>query len=165
MMITLEMVRKRLEREGIGYTIRRNVSDEYWAAHVIRITGGPEEAPLRIVFGEAQGEERFIDLRFGRYEYELFSFSEDTVMDELFQDIQSVLAGKTKVISAWHTRSQRWRGDACYYIAPGEEDDDSAEYAAVLHRLERPKNKLARLLLRRITYAVYNWHTYREITR
>ena len=162
-MITLEMVRKRLDSEGIAYTIQRNVSDEHWAAHVIRITGGPEEAPLRIVFGEAQGEERFIDLRFGRYEYELFSFSEETVMNELVQDIQAVLAGKIRVISAWYTHTQRWRGDACYYVAPGEEDDDSDEYAAALCRLERPKTWLARQLTRRITYAIYDWQTYREI--
>ena len=101
-------------------------------------------------------------MRFGRYDYELFEY-DDCVLDELMQCIHAVLAGKTKIIAAWYTRTRRWYGDACYYVAPGEEEDNSDEYAAALRRIERPRNWLIRRLTRHITYAVYNWHSYREI--
>lgn len=164
-MVTLETVEQRLADEGITYTIQPAAQDEHWAARVIRIDGGCKEAPLRVVFGDTNGEYRFIDLRFGRFDYELFSFSEENVMDELMQDIRAVLEGKTKVISAWYTRGRRWYGDACYYVAPGEEDDGAEEYAQALGRISRPKNWLASRLTRRVTYAVYDWNSYREITR
>lgn len=164
-MVTLDSVKQRLTEENIRYIVRPADPDEHWAGNVIWIGGGCKQAPLRIVFGDAQGEHRFIDLRFGRYDYELFSFSEESVMDELMQDIHAVLAGKTKIIFAWYTRTRRWHGDSCYYIAPGEEDDDSEEYAAALRRIERPRNWLIRRLTRSVTYAVYDWDSYREITR
>ena len=164
-MITLETVKQRLYDEGIHYTVHLDVTDEHWDSNVIKIDGGCIEAPLRVVFGDANGEYRFIDLRFGRYDYELFDFCEENILDELVEDIRAVLAGKTRVISAWYTRTRRWRGDACYYVAPGEEDDDSVEFAAALCKIGRRKNWLVRILTRRVTYAVYDWNEYREIPR
>ena len=164
-MITMEDVRRRLDAEGMAYTVRLNVKDEHMASHAIIMDGGCKEAPLRVVFGEAEGEQRFIDLRFGQFDYELFQYSEETVLDELAEDIRAVLSGKTKVISAWETCTHRWRGDACFYVAPGEDEDDSDEYAAAVRRIERPKCRLLRCLTSRVTYAIYDWHSYREIIR
>ena len=164
-MITMEDVRLRLKAEGISYIVQRDIKDEHWASHAIIIDGGSKEAPLRVVFGEADGEQRFIDLRFGQFDYEFYQNTEESVMDELVDAIRAVISGKTKVISDWYTETKRWRGDACFYVAPGEEDDGSYEYTAALQRIERPKSRLCRLLTRSVTYAIYDWFSYREITR
>lgn len=155
----------RLDAEGISYIVQRDIKDEHWASHAIIIDGGSKEAPLRVVFGEADGEQRFIDLRFGRFDYELYQNTEESVMDELVDAIRAAIAGKTKVISAWYTRSKRWKADACFYVSPGEAEDDSLEYAAALQRIERPRSRLCCLLTRSVTYASYDWFSYREITR
>lgn len=164
-MVTLKTVQQRLDDEGIPYSIHKNIKDEHWASHAIVIDGGCKKAPLRIVFGEAEEEQRFIDLRFGQFEYELYQCTEESVLDELVDAIRAVISGKTKVIYAWYTRTKSWKRDSCFYVAPGEEDDDSLEYAAAVQRIERPKSRLCRILTGRVTYAVYDWFSYREISR
>ena len=164
-MHTIENVMRILTEEGIAFTQVNepmNVGYGFGKGIWLRIDGGCKEAPLYIEFSVMN---KVFDLHFGRYSFELFEYSDECVLSELMKNIHAIMAGKTRIIWAWRTKSGGWHADACYYVAPGEEDDDSEEYAAALRRINRPVNWLARRLTRRVTYAIYDWYTYREITR
>lgn len=164
-MHTIENVMRVLTEEGIVFSqvdepvdVGYGFGEGVW----LKIDGGCMETPLYIEFSEYN---KVFDLHFGRYSYELFEYSSECILTELMKNIHAIMEGKTHIIWSWYTKSGRWHADACYYVAPGEEDDDSAEYQAALQRIERPRNAVSRLLTRRVTYAIYNWHSYREITR
>jgi len=163
-MHTMENVIRILTEEGIAFTQvyePTNVGYGFGKGIWLQIDGGCKEAPLYIEFSVMN---KVFDLHFGRYSYELFEYSEECVLSELMKNIHAIMEGKTHIIWSWHTKSGRWHADACYYVAPGE-DDDFQEYHAALKRIDQPRNIISRFFMRRVTYAIYNWHSYREITR
>ena len=164
-MHTLENIMQLLTEDGIAFTQvdePTNIGYGFGKGIWLQIEGGCQEAPLYIEFSEYN---KVFDLHFGQYSYELFEYSEECLISELMNNIHAIMEGKTHIIWSWETKSGRWHADACYYIAPGEDDDDSSEYHAAIQRIERPRSMLSRFLTRRVTYAIYNWSTYREITR
>ena len=164
-MHAIENIMRILTEEGIAFTQvdePKNVGYGFGNGKWLQIDGGCKEAPLYIEFSE---HNKVFDLHFGRYSYELFEYSEEGLLSELMNNIHAIMAEKTHIIWACKTNSGRWYADACYYVAPGEDDDDSAEYHAAIQRIERPRNMFSRFLTRRVTYAIYSWNTYREITR
>ena len=164
-MHAIENIMRILTEEGIAFTLvdePKNVGYGFSKGKWLQIDGGCKEAPLYIEFSEYN---KVFDLHFGRYSYELFEYSDECVLSELMKNIHAIMEGKTHIICSWHTKSGRWHADACYYVAPGEGDDDSDEYYAALRRIERPRNMISRFLSRHITYASYNWNSYRKIIR
>ena len=164
-MLAIENIMRILTEEGIAFAWvdePKNVGYGFGKGKWLQIAGGCKEAPLYIEFSEYN---KVFDLHFGRYSYELFEYSEESLLSELMNNIHAIMAGKTHIIWSWKTNSGRWYADACYYVAPGEDEDDSAAYHAAKQRIEHPRNFITRFLTQRVTYAIYNWNTYREITR
>ena len=132
---------------------------------VLQVEGGNEKTPVWIEF--LPGEEGMVlcDLYFGEYAFELFQNSDEVIRQTLTGTIRDILSGKIRVITSWTSKSIAWNGDQCFYIAPGEEEDDSAEYATALRKIEKPRGWFSQHFGTETTYAVYNWTAYREITR
>ena len=164
-MITLENIKRVLTEEGISYTQveqPEKVGFGFGKGIWLQIEGGCREAPMYIEFSVMN---KVFDLHFGRYSYELFEYSEEHVLSALMENIHAIMDGKTHIIWAFNTKRDSWCWDACYYIAPGEADDDTEEYRKALRRIEKPRGWFGQRLGAETTYAIYNWYSYREITR
>ena len=135
------------------------------AVFVLKIAGGNEKTPLWLEFQPGDGGMVFYDLYFGEYAFELFQNNDEMIRQTLTENIRNVLAGKIHVIVSWSGKNISWNGDACYYIAPGEADDDTEEYRKALRRIEKPRGWFGQRFGAETTYAIYNWYSYREITR
>ena len=177
----LDDVRLLLQRAGIPF-VQKDYANEraYLQAYfrrpnlkgrsdepvsVLLVEGGSEKTPVWLEFLPGAEGMSFRDLYFGEYSFEFFQNGDNVIRQMLTETIRDILAGKIHVIASWNSRNLAWNGDYCFYIAPGEEDDDSDEYAAVLRRIERPRGWFSKRFGGENTYAVYNWHSYREITR
>lgn len=177
----LDEVRLLLQRAGIPFVQEDYANErEYLQAYfrqpnlkrcsdelvsILLVEGGSEATPVWLEFLPGEEGVAFSDLYFGEYAFEMFQNGDEVIRETLAETIERILDGKIHVIVSWNSRNLAWNGDYCFYIAPGEEDDDSDEYAAVLRRIERPRGWFSKRFGGENTYAVYNWHSYREITR
>ena len=141
----------------------KRCSDE--SVSILLVNGGNAKTPVWLEFLPGEEGMAFRDLCFGEYSFEFFQNGDKVIRQTLTETIRDILAGKIHVIASWNSRNLAWNGDYCFYIAPGEADDDSDEYAAVLRRIERPRGWFSQRFGSETTYAIYNWHSYREITR
>ena len=177
----MDEVRLMLQQAGIPF-VRKDYPNEreYLRAHfrqpnlkgrsdktlsVLRVEGGSEKTPVWLEFLSGEAGLAFCDLYFGEYAFEMCQNSDEVIRQTLTETICDILSGKIHVIASWNSKNLSWNGDRCFYIAPGEDEDDSAEYAAALRKIEKPRGWFSQHFGMETTYAVYNWTTYREITR
>lgn len=115
---------------------------------------------LELQFTSAGDGFRFAELWFGEYTFELFDIEEGFLEAELLDIIRKIRSGNLQVIVANDLGRKRWLWDAGFDM-----NEDYADFAAVLKRIQKPKSLWDKLTKRRIQYEIYNWNTYRCILK
>ena len=179
--MTLTDAKMLLEKRRIPYqTAQYENEADYWrhlmpfpytqsarnckvTALVIPSVNGVKDIELQ--FNRRRGEYIFEDLRFGGYSFEMFNYDPDLLEADLLDYIGRIADGKLAVIERNNLKKRRWGGDACFDLS----DDDSVfgapGFREAMEKIEKPKTFWQKLTGQRLQYDIYDWRTYRQVTK
>jgi len=172
--MTLVEVSELLKNNGISFEQTEHESQEayfshfsmysYWGPHknashkviVLTVKSPNGKKNIELQFNEVGNEFIFYNFYFGEFDYEMFNYNEEMLADDILTNIRDIMQGDVTIIQ----RYGRWGSEARY-----DRDEYDYELKRALERIQRPKGMIARLFRSKSIYEIYDWNTYRSITK
>ena len=133
------------------------------AVLVIPSVNGVKDIELQ--FNRRRGEYIFEDLRFGDYSFEMFDWDPDLLEADLLERIGQIVDGKLTVILCNDLKGKRWLGDACFDLKDDDNVFGAPGFREAMDKIEKPKTFWQKLTGQRLQYDIYDWRTYRQVTK
>ena len=179
--MTLTEVKTMLERHRIPYqTAQYEDEAAYWRhcmafpytenalpgkviALVIPSVNGRRDIELEFV----EKRDRFVfwDLWFGGYSYEMFDSIAEMLEGDILDTIAQIVEGKVAIIQAVDLKRKTMLSDGCFDLSDPDPVFGAPGFREAKERIEGKKSLWHRLTGRKIRYDIYDWRTYRQITK
>ncbi len=131
---------------------------------VIVIQSNNTHKNIELQFNVIDGIQKFVELWFGAYSYEMFDCIEEIQADDLMDRVVEIMQGNLKMIIANDLKKKRWLGDACFDLT----DDDAfgnPGFEKAMKRIQKKKGLWEKLTKSQKQYEIYDWNNYQLIIK